>query len=143
MSSNSTRITSEQLSTLRAKVAPLLGAQFKNLSLPRKALGGFEPSQIGTIVGTLMDALIPNMDDIPYVGLKKADGILGDREGYPDYIHDDGFRLELKLLYIDNPNLEMKRPPTKREPSARLTQKVTIKNVNPAIDAMLLIGYQL
>ena len=37
----------------------------------------------------------------------------------------------------------MKRPPTRREPSARLTQKVTVKNVQPANDAMLLIAYQL
>lgn len=143
MTANDGRITQKQLQALREKIKPLLGAQFKNLSLPRKALGAFEPSQIGTIVGTLMDALIPNMEDIPSVGLKKADGILGDREGYPDYVHDDGFRLELKLLYIDNPDLAMKRPPTKREPSARLTQKVTVKNVDPAKDAMLLIAYQL
>ena len=54
-----------------------------------------------------------------------------------------GLRVELKLLYIDNPDLEMKRPPTRREPSARLTQKVTVKNVNPATDAMLLIAYRL
>jgi hypothetical protein len=51
--------------------------------------------------------------------------------------------VELKLLYIDNPDLEMKRPPTRREPSARLTQKVTVKNVNPATDARLLIAYRL
>ncbi|MEO9163345.1 MAG: hypothetical protein ABI349_13270, partial [Casimicrobiaceae bacterium] len=37
----------------------------------------------------------------------------------------------------------MKRPPTRREPSARLTQKVTVRNVIPATDAMLLISYQL
>src|SRR5207244_11067947 len=35
------------------------------------------------------------------------------------------------------------RSPTPREPSARLTQKVTVKNVDPANDAMLLIAYQL
>ncbi len=84
-----------------------------------------------------MDALIPNLDDLSSIGLQKAEGILGEREGYPDYIHDDGFRIELKLIYVDNPKLAMKRPPTKREPSARLTQKVTIKNVIPAQDAML------
>ena len=37
----------------------------------------------------------------------------------------------------------MKKPPTAREPSARLTQKVTVKNVVPSTDAMLLIAYQL
>jgi len=103
----------------------------------------FEPSQIGAIVGALMDALIPHLTDIPQIGLHKHAGILGDREGYPDYSHDSSLRIELKLIYIDNPELEMKRPPTKREPSARLTQKVTIKNVVPATDAMLLIAYQL
>ncbi|MBV8843724.1 MAG: hypothetical protein JO307_13020 [Bryobacterales bacterium] len=90
-----------------------------------------------------MDALIPHLTDIPQIGLHKHAGILGDREGYPDYSHDSSLRIELKLIYIDNPELEMKRPPTKREPSARLTQKVTIKNVVPATDAMLLIAYQL
>jgi hypothetical protein len=113
------------------------------LSLPRKGLEAFEPSQIGTIVGTLMDACLPYLEEFPRVGLSKHGGILGEREGYPDYKHDSGLRLELKLLYIDNPELKMKRPPTRREPSARLTQKVTVKNVNPAADAMLLIAYQL
>jgi hypothetical protein len=90
-----------------------------------------------------MDALIPHLVDIPQVGLRKHAGVLGEREGYPDYKHDSGHRAELKLLYIDNPKLAMKRPPTRREPSARLTQKVTVKNVVPETDAMLLIAYQL
>lgn len=137
------RITKEQLAALRQAVHPLIGTQFKSLALPKAAMLAFEPSQIGTIVGSLMDALIPHLTDIPQVGLHKHAGILGDREGYPDYSHDSGLRAELKLLYIDNPDLEMKRPPTRREPSARLTQKVTVKNVVPATDAMLLIAYQL
>lgn len=37
----------------------------------------------------------------------------------------------------------MKKPPTPREPSARLTQKVTVKNVAPANDATLLIAYRI
>jgi hypothetical protein len=37
----------------------------------------------------------------------------------------------------------MKRPATPREPSARLTQKVTVKNVEPDKDALLVIAYQL
>ena len=90
-----------------------------------------------------MDALIPHLPDMPGVGLEKHEGILGDREGYPDYKHSSGRRLELKLLYVDNPALVMKKPPTPREPSARLTQKVTVKNVDPAMDAMLLVAYQL
>ena len=137
------RISDAELAALRKAVTPLIGVQFKSLSLPSVALKAIEPSQIGTIVGTLMDALIPHLPDIPQVGLQKHKGILGEREGYPDYKHASGLRVELKLLYVDNPALRMKRPPTRREPSARLTQKVTIKNVVPATDAMLLIAYQL
>ena len=137
------RITPGELSRLRTELQPLIGMQFKQLSLPKVAMKAFEPSQIGTIVGTLMDALIPHLPDIPTVGLTKHEGTIGEREGYPDYKHTSGFRLELKLLYIDNAALEMKKPPTPREPSARLTQKVTVKNVDPAMDAMLLIAYQL
>ncbi|MCI0462933.1 MAG: hypothetical protein L0Z62_38800 [Gemmataceae bacterium] len=142
------RITQEALSSLRQQLLPLLNISFTQLSLPRVALKAFEPSQVGTIVGALMDALIPHLDTIPGVnlpaiGLTKHEGLVGEREGYPDYKHKSGYRIELKLLYVDNPSLEMKKPPTPREPSARLTQKVTVKNVDPARDAMLLIAYQL
>lgn len=89
-----------------------------------------------------MDALIPHMA-IEGVGLIKHAGILGEREGYPDYMHVTGKRVELKLLYVDNPDFAMKKPPTPREPSARVTQKVTVKNVDPVNDAMLLIAYRL
>ncbi|MEJ7847467.1 MAG: hypothetical protein WKF92_05195 [Pyrinomonadaceae bacterium] len=133
----------EQVEELTQLLKPLIGTQFKSLTLPAPALKAFEPSQIGTIVGTLMDALIPHLPDIPQVGLQKHEGILGEREGYPDYRHVSGFRLELKLLYTDNVQLETKKPPTRREASARLTQKVTYKNVDPELDAMLLIAYQL
>jgi hypothetical protein len=136
-------ITPLELDKLAAKLKPLIGTQFQSLSLPTVALKAFEPSQVGTIVGSLMDALIPHLPNAGEVGLEKAAGLLGEREGYPDYQHDDGYRLELKLIYVDNPKLELKRPPTRREPSARLTQKVTIKNVDPTKDAMLLISYQL
>ena len=37
----------------------------------------------------------------------------------------------------------MKKPPTPREPSARLTQKVTFKNVLPEKDLLLVIAYNL
>lgn len=143
MSTDGGRTTKQQLDNLRQRLLPLIGTQFTSLVLPRVALQAFEPSQVGTIVGALMDALLPHLDDIPQVGLEKHEGILGDREGYPDYKHESGLRVELKLLYVDNPTLKMKRPPTRREPSARLTQKVTVKNVQPANDAMLLIAYQL
>lgn len=137
------RISEQQLAALRLALGPLIGEQFKSLSLPAVVVKNIEPSQVGTIVGTLMDALLPHLPGIPQVGLQKHEGIQGQREGYPDYKHSSGARLELKLLYVDNPALEMKRPPTRREPSARLTQKVTVKNVVPATDAMLLVAYQL
>lgn len=137
------RITEKQLEQLRQQLLPLFGTRFTSLSLPVVALEAFEPSQIGTIVGTLMDALIPHLPDLPQLGLLKHEGILGDREGYPDYKHISGKRVELKLLYVDNPDLKMKKPPTPREPSARLTQKVTVKNVRPATDMMLLIAYRM
>ena len=139
----SARITPEELVVLKQQLMPLVGTQFTSLSLPIAALEAFEPSQIGTIVGSLMDALIPHLPSIPQVGLLKHEGILGDREGYPDYKHSSGKRLELKLLYVDNPSVKMKKPPTPREPSARLTQKVTRKNVDPGNDAMLLIAYRI
>jgi hypothetical protein len=131
------------------ELKPLLGAQFTLLKIPAVALKGFEPSQIGTIVGTLMDACIPQLDEIiegnrfEKLGLAKNPGILKDREGYPDYMHKSGLRLELKLHYIDPTDVEMKRPSTPREPSARLTQKVTVKNVDAAKDVLLVLSYQL
>ena len=138
------RITPEQLADLREALLPLEGVQFTSLLLPLVALTDIEPSQIGTIVGTLMDALIPHLDGIAKVGLEKHEGLLGEREGYPDYRHAPlGLRVELKLIFVDNPRIQMKKPPTQREPSARLTQKVTVKNVVPQTDAMLLIAYQL
>jgi hypothetical protein len=143
MTSEPRRITENELASLCTALKPLIGTQFKSLSLPGVVLKAFEPSQIGTIVGSLMDALIPHLSDIPQVGLEKHEGILGEREGYPDYKHTSGFRLELKLLYTDNPALLMKKPPTPREPSARLTQKVTVKNVDAARDGLLVIAYQL
>src|SRR5947209_4419368 len=137
------RIPEKQLQQLKEQMLPLIGTRFTSLSLPVVALQVFEPSQIGTIVGALMDALIPHLPDMPQLGLLKHEGILGEREGYPDYNHTSGKRIELKLLYVDNPGLKMKKPPTPREPSARLTQKVTVKNVKPATDALLLIAYRM
>lgn len=136
------RISKEELAELKRCCSPLIGERFRSLSLPIVSLAAFEPSQIGTIVGALMDAMIPHLK-IEGVGLTKHDGILGDREGYPDYKHASGKRVELKLLYVDNFDLKMKKPPTPREPSARVTQKVTVKNVVPETDAMLLIAYRI
>lgn len=144
MGAMSSPVTSGQLSGLRASLHPLLGVQFTSLLLPRMALANIEPSQVGTIVGTLMDALIPHLEGVAEIGLEKHEGLVGEREGYPDYRHArSGLRVELKLLFVDNPDIGMKRPPTVREPSARLTQKVTIKNVVPETDVLLLIAYQL
>lgn len=143
-------MTDEEIQELYQALLPLVGVRFEFLRLPRAVLKEFEPSQIGTIVGTLMDACIPKLSEImeahetlDRVGLTKHAGILGEREGYPDYLHTSGKRVELKLLYVDPIGIEMKLPPTPREPSARLTQKVTTKNVNPDLDVLLVIAYQL
>lgn len=143
-------ITPDEIEELRESLLPLIGVQFSVLSIPEEILIGFEPSQVGTLVGTLMDACIPLLPkmptttgELPDVGLSKHEGILGEREGYPDYLHKSGKRLELKLLYVDNPNIKMKKPPTPREPSARLTQKVTLKNVIPELDVLMVIAYSL
>lgn len=143
-------ISEGELEELEDCFFPLVNLPIEVLRLPRSILAGFEPSQIGTIVGTLMDACIPQLStllpdnaELENVGLMKAEGILGEREGYPDYVHSSGKRLELKLAYVDPEDVEMKKPPTRREPSARLTQKVTLKNVRPATDALLVVAYQL
>lgn len=142
-------ITDQQIDDIKKSLSPLIGIQFNILSIPEEILTAFEPSQIGTIIGDLMDACIPQLSKITKddafnsVGLTKNEGILGEREGYPDYCHTSGMRLELKLIFVDNPNIVMKKPPTKREPSARLTQKVTFKNVQPDKDLLLVIAYAL
>lgn len=135
--------TEDALRELRAALQPLCGTQVKYLQLPIDLALQIEPSQVGTIVGTLTDLLLPRIALEQGIGLTKAAGILGDREGYPDFEHDSGYRLELKGAFRDNPNVEMKKPPTPREPSARLTQKVTVKNVEADKDALLLLVYEL
>ena len=131
------------LDNLRDTLSPLIGAEVHYLALPRDVIKNFEPSQIGTIVGTLTDAVLPYIALEKKVGLHKGVGILGDREGYPDFNHSDGYRIELKGLFIDNPEIELKLPPTRREPSARLTQKVTVNNVNSETDALMVLSYKL
>ena len=136
--------------TFTNAVRTLIDVQLPVLQLPVEALPAFEPSQIGTIAGKLMDACLPQLDVITKDalidhGLTKAPGLLGEREGYPDYEHaSTGLRAELKLLYVDPPEgLVLKKPPTRREPSARLTQKVTLKNVRPERDLLMVLAYQL
>ena len=145
-------IKNEEIAQLKEDLKPLIGVQFDILSIPKSVMSDIEPSQVGTIVGTLMDASIPVLDkmpttdesgEFPNVGITQHAGILGDREGYPDYMHTSGKRLELKLVFVDNPKVKMKKPATPREPSARLTQKVTVKNVKPSQDLLLVIAYQL
>lgn len=145
-------VSKEEIDQLRKELEPLIGVQFDILSIPESVLSNMEPSQVGTIIGTLMDATIPFLDkmpttdesgEFPNVGITQHDGILGDREGYPDYLHRSGKRLELKLLFVENPKVKMKKPATPREPSARLTQRVTVKNVIPAQDLLLVIAYHL
>jgi len=46
-------------------------------------------------------------------------------------------------LFIDNSDLPLKRPPTAREPSARLKENVTVDIIDPANDALLLAAIQL
>lgn len=102
-------ITPTELDILRKALRPLVGVQLSGLlRIPVDVLMAFEPSQIGTIVGALTDASIPHLAeladspaDVAGVGLMKAPGILGDREGYPDFEHESGIRVELKLLYVD------------------------------------------
>ncbi len=131
------------LNKLAEAISPLLNREIHYLQIPFEAAEHFEPSQIGTIVGTLTDAVLPYIALEVGVGLSKGPGILGDREGYPDFSHRDGYRIELKGLFVDNPGIKLKKPPTRREPSSRLTQKVTVKNVRADDDALLILAYRL
>ncbi len=146
-------ITQKELNELRETLSPLIGIKIDWLSLPDKALSGFEPSQIAVIVNTLIDGILPqiellatneeNKEKLADIGLSKAPGILGERESYPDYIHISGKRVELKGLFVDNPELKFKRPPTKREPSARLKENVTMDVIDPKNDVLLIAAVQL
>jgi hypothetical protein len=146
-------ITPLELEALRKAFQPLIGLKINWLSIPNQALPGFEPSQIALIVNTLLDAILPQIEHLATdeenakrlrsIGLSKAPGIIGQREGYPDYVHVSGGRVELKGLFVDNPSLPMKRPPTAREPSARLKENVTMDVINPENDALLLAAAQI
>jgi hypothetical protein len=146
-------ITPLELETLRQVFQPLVGLKINWLSIPNQALPGFEPGQIAVIVNTLLDAILPQIEHLATdeenakrlrgIGLSKAPGTIGQREGYPDYVHASGKRVELKGLFVDNPSLPMKRPPTAREPSARLKENVTMDVIHPANDALLLAAAQL
>ena len=128
--------TSHAISELQRALSPLCNTPVDYLRLPADMAMQIEPSQIGTIVGTLTDLMLPRIALEKGIGLTKAAGLLGEREGYPDFEHAAGYRLELKGVFTDNPQLKLKTPPTPREPSARLTQKVTVKNVIADRDAL-------
>ena len=148
-----TNIKPEQLDVLRRAFGPLMGLRISWLSIPGPALAGFEPSQIAVIVNTLLDGILPqiqylstdaeNAERLRRIGLSKAPGTIGEREGYPDYVHVSGLRVELKGLFVDNPSLKLKRPPTPREPSARLKENITKDLVNAQSDALLVAAVQL
>jgi len=146
-------ISPEDLRDLRREFEPLIGLKIDWLSIPHAALPGFEPSQIAVIINTLLDAALPhiqllasdpeNRQKLAHVGLSKAPGQIGQREAYPDYIHKSGKRVELKGLFVDNADLPLKRPPSRREPSARLKENVRLENVVPENDALLVAAVQL
>ena len=148
-----TDITELDLEPLRRAFSPPIGLRITWLSIPGGALAGFEPSQIAVIVNTLLDGILPqiqllaldeeNAAKLAGVGLSKAPGVIGQRETYPDYVHISGRRVELKGLFVDNPNLALKRPPTDREPSARIKENVTMDIIDPANDALLVAAVQL
>lgn len=143
------------LASLKAVLQPLLGLRLSWLSIPTPAVAGFEPSQLAVMANTLTDGALPQVDLLALddsqaaerlrsIGLGKAAGLIGERESYPDYVHEaSGFRVELKGLFVDNPQLELKRPPTAREPSARLKENVTIEVVDAERDVLLVAATQL
>lgn len=147
-------ISESEITKLKDELNPLIGLKIGWLSIPKEALVGFEPSQIAVIINTLADGALPQVEQIPSdpeikkalaeVGLKKPrTREFGQRESYPDYEHKSGKRVELKGLFVDNPNLTLKRPPTKREPSARINQHVTKALIDPARDVLLVTALQL
>jgi len=146
-------ISQKELDQLYETLKPLIGLRVDWLSIPEQALTGFEPSQVAVIVNTLIDGVLPqiellatnpdNTDILKKIGLNKAPGVLGEREGYPDYLHISGKRVELKGHFVDNKKLKLKRPPTRREPSARLKENITIDIIQPDDDVLLIAAIQL
>ncbi|MEC8074064.1 MAG: hypothetical protein VX087_00370 [Pseudomonadota bacterium] len=146
-------IAENKIAELKKIFSKLINIKLDVLKLPIKSLKGFEPSQIAVIINTLLDGLLPQIESVSTnlkdkkilkdIKLKKYIGKIGQREGYPDYIHESGFRVELKGLFVDNKDLELKRPPTKREPSARIKDNIKMENINPKKDLLLVIAIKL
>ncbi len=148
-----TGISQENLDSLYGIFSLLIGMKIDWLSIPEAALKGFDPGQIAIIINTLLDGILPqiellatdaaNTEKLKHIGLSKAPGEVGEREGYPDYLHVSGRRVELKGLFVDNPKLKLRRPPTPREPSARLKENITIDKIDPENDILLVGAIQL
>ena len=146
-------ISHQKLQELRNTFAPLIGIKIDWLTIPDRALQGFEPSQIAVIINTLLDGILPqiqlistneqNQEKLKNIGLQKSPSNIGERESYPDYIHVSGTRVELKGLFVDNITLKLKRPPTRREPSARLKENITIDTIDSERDVLLIAAIQL
>jgi hypothetical protein len=146
-------IAQGEIVALKDEFKPLVGLRVDWLSIPTAGLPGFEPSQIAVIINTLLDAAMPqiellasdpeNTERLKHIGLQKGPKQIGERESYPDYIHKSGKRVELKGLFVDNPELPLKRPPTAREPSARLKENVTIGDIEPDKDVLLVAAVRL
>lgn len=147
-------VSASQINQLLSEFSPMIGLRIDWLALPKKVLPGFEPSQIAVIVNTLLDAALPQLKllevqdpenrlRLDKIGLTKSRGLIGDREAYPDYLYKSEFRIELKGLFVDNAELLMKRPPTEREPSARLKENVTKSDVFADKDVLMVAAVQL
>lgn len=54
-------ISPQKLQELRNTFAPLIGIKIDWLTIPDRALQGFEPSQIAVIVNTLLDGILPQI----------------------------------------------------------------------------------
>lgn len=132
---------------LRVSLNPLIGMEFHYLALPVNVLASFEPSQVGSVVGNLVDGCIPEIpllfeDKGVDIGLSKFTNYVvgegGEREGYPDFIHNSGKRVELKLLFTPTPEVNIRAP---REPSGRL--RVRMEDISRSSDALLVAAYQM
>src|SRR5262245_16905200 len=105
-------ISAAEIEKLRIAFLPLLGLKINWFSVPKEALGGFEPSQLAVISNTILDAALPqieqlsedpeNAEKLKQIQITKAPREFGQREGYPDFVHASGMRVELKGLFVDN-----------------------------------------
>lgn len=146
-------ISQEDLNSLKDKFKAFIGLRIDWLSIPADALEGFEPSQIAVIINTLLDAALPqieylkvgaaNSEKLNNLKLSKPTRTVGQRESYPDYVLDSDHRVELKGLFVDNTSLNLKRPPTKREPSARLKENITLNDIDSKKDVLLVAAVRL